>query len=89
MAKKKPAMIKRTVRITVDVDVSFDPSIMPDDDWRKHFYGYVKTHDDLAAFLARNHVISGDGRLSRIDGFADRQDSQASCRMADVETEIV
>jgi len=59
------------------VYVEFDASIMPDDDWRKHFYGSIKTPADLAEHLAYNYVANGIEKLSELDGFADKKDSQA------------
>jgi len=46
-----------------------------DDEWRSVFYSDIKTEKDIATFLAHNIAVDGLS-LSRIDGFADCNDSQ-------------
>lgn len=87
--KRKPKTVRKAVRLIVDVNVNFDESIMPDDDWRQHFYRDVVTQNDLAEFFARLAVNGQFYRLSMIDGFADKTDDQASVRIVNVDVEEV
>lgn len=90
MAKKsKPKRIKKTVRLCVEVAVEFDASIMPDDDWRMHFYASIVDHDKLAEHLAFNHVVNAVDSLRKLDGFADKEDAQASFRIVEAEVDGV
>ena len=82
-------MIHKRVRLSVEVDVSFDASIMPDDDWRKHFYSGIKTHNDLAEHIARNHVACGICTLKQLDGFADKDNTQATFSIRECEVDDV
>ncbi len=68
---------KHKFRVTVSqtVTVEFNASIMPDDDWRKHFYGSIRSPANLAEHLAYNYVANGIEKLSNLDGFADKKDS--------------
>lgn len=44
-------------------------------EWRGHFYGDVKTAEDVADHLAFNMIQ--DRRLSSLDGFADQPEDRA------------
>lgn len=88
---KKPIKAKRlshTVLVTTVVKVEFDPSIMPDDDWRKQFYKHIKTPRDLAQFFAFNFVANGLEYLSEIDGFANLDDDLMLVERLETETEV-
>lgn len=66
---------KFRVTLTQVVTVEFNASIMPDDEWRKQFYGSIRTPSDLAEHIAYNYAANGIERLSELDGFADKKDS--------------
>ena len=76
---------KHRFRVTVSrmVEIEFNASIMPDDEWRKHFYSSIQTPQDLAEHLAFNYVVNGVEKLTDLDGFADQKDSYASFRYDD------
>lgn len=61
--------------LTIDIHVEFDDDLMPDEEWRSVFYP-IHTIKDLAEHLAWNFGIN-NARLSDLDGFADRPDSDA------------
>ena len=79
---------KFTVRVTSTVEVEMDESLLPDDDWREHFYRHIKSFEDLAELLAYNRVANGVEHISKLDGFADRDDSLCDLDVIDVETDI-
>lgn len=62
------------VTVSCRVEVEFNASIMPDDDWRKQFYPSIRRPQDLAEHFAYNAVANGITNLSQLDGFADRND---------------
>lgn len=66
------------VTVSKTIIVEFNASIMPDDDWRKHFYGSIRTPQNLAEHLGFNYVANGTEKLSQLDGFADKKDSMAT-----------
>lgn len=74
MAKKKK--YKFEVTLVASVTVEFNDDIVPDDDWREYMYGDIKTPKDLAMFLGYNCIANGTDKLSQLDGFADKKDSQ-------------
>lgn len=88
MTKRRVKRVTRRVVVTTVVDVDFDPAIMPDDDWREHFYRDITDHDRLAEHLAYNYVVNGTYLLSQLDGFADREDGQAMFRLLGTEVSI-
>ena len=74
---------KYRVRFELETTVEFDDSLMPDDEWRSMFYP-IHTEADLAEHLAYNFLFNG-AKLSRLDGFADRDNSLASLPPGDFE----
>ena len=66
------------VTFVCKVRVGIDESLTPDDEWRSHFYSYIKSLKDVAEHIAYNAVMNGIDKLSRLDGFADRDDSLSS-----------
>lgn len=76
------------VRVTFD-DTPRPEGIMPDDEWREQMYGHIHTAEDLARFFAYNYAVNSVDRISRIDGFADRLDSEVQFEeVGQWETEI-
>src|SRR4051812_26320465 len=73
LKKKKYRIV---VTVSKNVTVEFDASIMPDDEWRSHFYNSIHTPANLAEHLAYNYVANDIDKLSSLDGFADKKDSQ-------------
>jgi hypothetical protein len=72
------------ISFTVHVDVLHEESLLPDDEWRKDFYSDVKDHKSLAEHLAYSLGFhSSELRLSKLDGFADREDWEASAYVYD------
>jgi hypothetical protein len=68
-------MISREIAVTVIVEVEFDESLIPDDEWRGRFYP-INTASDLARHFAHNHVMNRIDNLNQMDGFADRDNDQ-------------
>ena len=50
--------------------VSFDDSLLPDDEWRHTFYN-INTLEDLAIYFCWNCGIHGARDANRLDGFCD------------------
>lgn len=73
---------KFVVQAEVEIEVEFNDELLPDDEWRTQFYE-IYTLEDLAEHLAWNLGFNR-GRLSMLDGFADRPDSDAKASL-DVE----
>ena len=63
------------VEISGTAVIEFDDSIMPDDEWRSKFYN-IHNRLELAEHLAYNFAVNG-ATLSRLDGWADEDDSLA------------
>lgn len=85
--KKGNTMTKRRFLVggTVEIDIEFNDDLLPDDEWREVFY-QIYTLEDLAKHLAWNLGIR-NARLSPLDGFADRDDSQA--HLIDVDVDLI
>ena len=66
---------KFLVQANVFIKVEFNDEIMPGEEWRSVFYN-IRTFEDLAIHLAWNLGIN-HARLSMLDGWADRPDSDA------------
>jgi hypothetical protein len=66
---------KFIVTVSRTIEVEFNASIIPDDDWRRHFYRSIRTPADVAEHLAYNYVANGVERLSQLDGWANEKDS--------------
>ena len=80
------AKITKMVEVTTLVGVTFDDSLLPDDEWRSMFYD-IKTPNDLAKHLAYNYARN-NARLSQLDGFADRDDKEVEFQEIETETEM-
>lgn len=63
--------------IAAVVEVEIDDSLVPDDDWRKQFYGNIHTLKDVASMFAYNACANGVTRINVLDGFADRKATDA------------
>lgn len=88
--KKCPPLTgeEKTYLITykVQVEVTLDTSLEPDDEWRSVFYP-VHGLDKMAAYLGWN---GGIHNIRCIDGLYDEQMKMFQCRVVDQETyEIV
>ena len=70
--------VSKRVCVEIEVNIEFDKSLMPDDEWRSQFYRDIKTENDLAQHFAVNAVLNGVRRLTQLDGFADRDNSLLS-----------
>lgn len=77
--------IKKTVTVTITVDLEFDDSLLPDKEWRETFYN-IHTIEQLAEHLAYNNVVNACN-LSQIDGFADRTNDECTFSLAGTDTE--
>jgi len=80
--------MKKRYEVTVScmATVEVDEDLLPDDEWRSHFYP-ICDMEDLARHLGYNFIINNCS-LSQLDGFADRKDDQAKIVGAvDYETE--
>lgn len=71
--------VKRTVLVTTEVEVEFDDSLLPDDEWRESFY-QIHTLEQLAEHLGYNYVVN-NAVLRQLDGFADRNKDQCTYKI--------
>lgn len=87
---RKPKTKKQTFKVEVRavVTVELDPSLLPDDEWREHFYP-IKTLEQLAEHFAYNRVANGIEDISRLDGFADQEDSLVEMDVEYDEAEVI
>lgn len=83
MAKKR-----FVIDVSAVVEVELDDSLVPDDEWRETFYAHINTLGDLAAHVAYNAAANGVRSISRLDGFADRDDSLCAVKVKDWEAEL-
>ena len=88
--KKKPKDANNTqtirVQVVTTVDVTLDNSLMPTEEWRSHFYPLF-TLAHVAEHIAFNYVKNGIEQLSRLDGYADRDDSLAVVKVIGTEAD--
>lgn len=71
-------MARYTVEITFEVEMEIDPEVIAlalTEEWRSEFY-QLANEADVLEMLAYNIAIK-DRSLSHLDGWADREDSQA------------
>jgi hypothetical protein len=71
MGKRRYA-ITVTTRAEVEIDDAVFAAV--DDDWRKHFHGYVRTADDVAEFVGGVMLRHNYFEANMIDGFANLPD---------------
>ncbi len=86
-AKTKPKKNRQTLTVTIvsTVKLDLDKSLLPDDEWRSQFYD-IRTMEEVARHIAYNVVANRMGRITQLDGFADR--SVDDCKILDVEHEV-
>ena len=72
----------------LDVEVEFDDSLIPDDEWREQFY-QIKNAKQLACHFAFNAVVNGMTSISQLDGFADIDDSDGSIASIEIDPHSV
>jgi len=79
---------KFSARVTIDVDIEVSKSVLKtaqSKSWRETFYNF-KTDDEVAAHLAYNLVRGA--ALSQLDGFANRDDSEAAVISIETDVEV-
>jgi hypothetical protein len=81
-------MKKHKVKFEIEVTIYHDESLLPDDKWRKMYYPHIKTHEDLAAFLAYDMGIKNN-YLGAVDGFVGQPDNLAYVTDVEIEDEDV
>lgn len=87
MAKKKKPKSKRQtfrVEVTTTVAVDIDDRLTPTQEWRDSFY-QLHSLREVAEHIAYNFVANGAHSLRQLDGFADRDDSDAVVKVLDTE----
>lgn len=86
-AKKKPTKNRQKLTVTVisTVTLDLDKSLLPDDEWRSHFYD-IRTMEEVAKHVAYNIIANRMSRISQLDGFADR--AEEDCKILNVEHEV-